>query len=158
MYYLTGNDNNGNLSKTQLTGVPTGTQIGVNLVNSTGVELLYPTQPPPVPPNINKIGDFEITQVINPATGLPYTPADKAGKDNNFRGLTIFNNTLYVTKGSGSNGINTVYQVGNAGTLPTGTTADLAAVPITILPGFPHHARRRRHYRDVSIRYLVCQC
>ena len=43
---------------------------------------------------------------------------DKPGKDNNFRGLTIFNNTLYVTKGSGSNGINTVYQVGAAGTLP----------------------------------------
>jgi hypothetical protein len=59
-------------------------------------------------------------------------PADKAGKDNNFRGLTIFNNTLYITKGSGSNGINTVYQVGSAGSLPvTGTSW-----PITILPGF----------------------
>ena len=42
---------------------------------------------------------------------------DKAGKDNNFRGLTIFKNTMYVTKGSGGNGINTVYQVGTAGTL-----------------------------------------
>ena len=65
-------------------------------------------------------------------------PLDKAGKDNNFRGLTIFNNTLYVTKGSGGNGINTVYQVGTAGTLPTPANAPggkLSKVPITILPG-----------------------
>jgi hypothetical protein len=90
-----------------------------------------------LPPNINKIGDFEINQVIEPATGLPYA-LDKAGKDDNFRGLTIFGNTLYVTKGSGGNGINTVYQVGNAGVLPTGDTAALAALPITILPGLPN--------------------
>jgi hypothetical protein len=31
-----------------------------------------------------------------------------------------------------------VYQVGNAGTLPTGPAAQLANVPITILPGFPN--------------------
>jgi hypothetical protein len=138
LYYTVGNDNNGNLTKTQLTDVPTGTQIGLNLVNSTGAELLVPGQaPPPVPPDINKIGNFSITQVIDPVTGHLYPTADKPGKDNNFRGLTIFDNTLYVTKGSGSNGINTVYQVGNAGTLPSGTTAELAALPITIPPGFP---------------------
>jgi hypothetical protein len=125
-YYVTGNDNNGGLSSGQLTG----TQIGINLMNSTGAELLLPGQTAPVPPNINKIGDFEVTQA-------GFTKKDKAGKDNNFRGLTIFNNTMYITKGSGGNGINTVYQVGNAGVLPTGTTAELAALPITILPGFP---------------------
>lgn len=124
-YYLVGNDNNGGLSKSQLTK----TQVGVNLITSTGAELLFPGQTPPLPPDVNKIGDFEVTQV-------GYTTADKAGKDNNFRGLTIFNNTMYVTKGSGGNGINTVYQVGNAGVLPSGTTAELAALPITILPGF----------------------
>jgi hypothetical protein len=126
LYYLTGNDNNGGLSSSQLTG----TQVGVNLITSTGAELLVPGQTPPVPPSINKIGDFEVTQV-------GYKTADKAGKDNNFRGLTIFNNTMYVTKGSGGNGVNTVYQVGDAGALPSGTTAQLAAEPITILPGFP---------------------
>ena len=126
LYYMTGNDNNGGLSKTQLLT----TLDGVNLVNSTGVELLFPGEAPPVPPSINKIGDFEVTS-------LGY-PSDKAGKDNNFRGLTIFNNTMYVTKGSGGNGINTVYQVGAAGTLPTSSNApggDLKKVPITILPG-----------------------
>jgi len=133
LYYLVGNDNSGNLSKKQTTT----TIVGEELVNSTGAELLVPGQTPPLPPNINKIGDFEITQVIEPSTGLPFA-ADKAGKDDNFRGVTIFNHTLYVTKGSGGNGINTVYQVGTAGTLPSGDTAALAALPITILPGFPH--------------------
>jgi hypothetical protein len=33
-----------------------------------------------------------------------------------------------------------VYQVGTAGTLPTGAAADLAKVPIAILPGFPNTA------------------
>jgi len=121
---MVGNDNNGGLSKTQLTK----TQVGVNLVTSTGAELVIPRQTAPVPPDINMIGDFEVTQV-------GYTTADKPGKDNNFRGLTIFNNTMYMTKGSGSNGINTVYQVGTAGVLPTPT--DVKTAPITILPGFP---------------------
>ena len=133
LYYTVGNDNSGNLSKKQTTT----TIVGEELVQSTGAELLVPGQAPPVPPNINKIGDFEINQVIEPSTGLPYA-LDKAGKDNNFRGMTIFKDTLYVTKGSGGNGINTVYQVGSAGTLPNGDTAALAALPITILPGFPH--------------------
>src|SRR5580698_6883328 len=57
LYFMTGNDNNGGLSKSQLTK----TQAGVNLVTSTGAELLVPGQtPPPAPPNINKIGDFEV--------------------------------------------------------------------------------------------------
>ncbi len=133
LYYLVGNDNSGNLSKKQTTT----TTVGQELIHATGAELLVPGQAPPVPPDIAKIGDFEINQVVEPSTGLPYA-LDKAGKDDNFRGVTIFNNTLYVTKGSGGNGINTVYQVGNAGVLPSGDTAALAALPITILPGFPN--------------------
>lgn len=119
LYYMAGNDNNG-------TGTP------ANITSSTGVELAVPGQPPTTAPT--QIGTFSITSLTNPATGQPY-PADKAGKDTNFRGLTVFNNTLYVTKGSGGNGVNTVYQVGTAGTLPTAATA--ASAPITILPGFP---------------------
>jgi len=126
LYFLAGNDNNGGLSSSQLLG----SQIGVNLIASTGAELLVPGQTPPVPPAINKIGEFSITQA-------GFAAPDKAGKDNNFRGLTIFNNTMFVTKGSGGNGINTVYQVGQDGVLPSGSTAQLAAEPITILPGFP---------------------
>jgi hypothetical protein len=123
LYYTAGNDNNGNLSKKQ---IPI-TQDGIDLVNATGAELLYPGATPALPPNIDMIGRLEFG-------------TDKPGKDTNFRGLTIFNNTLYVTKGSGSNGINTVYQAGTPGTLPTGSAADLATVPLTILPGFPSTA------------------
>lgn len=126
LYYLAGNDNNGGLSATQLTT----TQIGLNLIHSTGAELLVPGQTPPLPPDITKIGEFAITQA-------GFAKPDKPGKDNNFRGLTVFNNTLLVTKGSGGNGINTVYQVGETGTLPSGTAAQLVNLPITILPGFP---------------------
>jgi hypothetical protein len=125
-YYLSGNDNNGGLSSSQLTS----TQIGLNLITSTGVEMLVPGGVPPLPPAIDKIGEFAITQV-------GYTTADKAGKDNNFRGLTVHDDTLFVTKGSGGNGINTVYQVGLTGVLPQGTSGQLVQQPITILPGFP---------------------
>ena len=123
LYYMVGNDNSGNLSKKQMST----TNDGIALQNATGSELLYPGGTPPVPPNIEMIGRLLFS-------------GDKPGKDTNFRGLTIFNNTLYVSKGSGGNGINTVYQVGTAGTLPTGSAADLATVPITILPGFPNTA------------------
>src|SRR5258708_23569154 len=51
LYYLTGNDNNGGLTSRQLTR----TQIGINLVTSTGPEHLGPVQAPPLPPNLNKI-------------------------------------------------------------------------------------------------------
>ena len=123
LFYMVGNDNSGNLSKSQLSS----TQAGINLVNATGSELLVPGQVAPVPPNITMIGRLQFG-------------TDKPGKDTNFRGMTIFNYTLYITKGSGSNGINTVYQVGSVGTLPTGTAAELATVPISILPGFPSTA------------------
>jgi len=122
VYYMVGNDNSGNIGKKQLAlTVP-----GFELINATGAELLIPGLTPPVPPNIGMIGRLE------------FLSSDKPGKDTNFRGLTIFNNTVYVSKGSGGNGINTVYQEGTAGVLPTGTAAELATVPLTILPGFPN--------------------
>jgi hypothetical protein len=42
--------------------------------------------------------------------------ADKVGKDTNFRGITVFDNVVYYTKGSGGNGVNTVYFVDTTGT------------------------------------------
>jgi hypothetical protein len=119
LYYMAGNSNNGS-------GTP------ANIISTAGMQMAAPGQASSTP--AMQIGNFSITQYNDPATGKPYA-ADKAGKDDNFRGLTIFNNTLYATKGSGSNGINTVYQVGNAGSLPT--AANAAATPITILPGLP---------------------
>jgi hypothetical protein len=133
-YYMAGNSNNGGLSKSQLLD----TEDGIDLTTATGAEFLVPGETPPLlPPDITMIGDFLIGQVLDPQTGKDYTTVDKAGKDDNFRGITIFDNTLYVSKGSGSNGINTVYQVGSTGVLPTGDEAELTTVPIIPLPGFP---------------------
>jgi len=53
------------------------------------------------------VGSFNITQL-----GVK---ADKIGKDDNFLGLTVFNDVVYYTKGSGGNGINTVYFVDTTG-------------------------------------------
>ena len=124
LYYSVGNDNSGGLSKKQ---VPI-TQLGVNLSHSTGAELFVRGAPPLVPPNNNMISYFAF-------------PGDKPGKDTNFRGITIFNHTLYVAKGSGGNGINTVYQLGTPGVLPTpdnAPTGGLVNEPFAILPGFPN--------------------
>jgi uncharacterized protein (TIGR03437 family) len=119
LYYMVGNANNGS-------GTP------ANVIASAGAQIATPGQALATMPT--EIGDFSISQVINPVTGLPYAP-DKAGKDNNFRGLTIYNNTMYVTKGSGSNGFNVIYQVGDKGSLPTVDNAASAA--LTPLPGYP---------------------
>jgi hypothetical protein len=126
LYYSVGNDNSGNLGKKQ---VPI-TQLGIDLSHSTGAELIVPGQTPPIPPNNDMLGFFIIS-------------GDKPGKDTNFRGMTIFNDTLYVTKGSGGNGVNTVYQVGNTDVLPTPSNAPAGGLinePITALPGFPQIA------------------
>ncbi len=114
LYYTVGNAGNGNGS--------------TDITNGAGVQIVTPGQnATAATPGTNQVGHFNVTQY-----GYP---ADKTAKDSNFRGETIFNNTLYVTKGSGGNGINTVYQVGSAGTLPNPATA--GTTPITILPGFP---------------------
>jgi len=123
--FLAGNAGNG------------GSPEPVAVVSSTGVQMLSPGGGP----ESTVVGALQGTP--GAANGFQYgfavqqlgLPADKSGKDDNFRGITIFNNTLYVTKGSGGNGVNTVYQVGTAGTLPTDLTA--STMPIAILPGLP---------------------
>lgn len=77
--------------------------------------------------------------------GFAISPADKTGKDDNFRGLTNYNNTLYVSKGSGGNGLDAVYQVnpsgggyvapGTSAGLPT--SANAATASINPIPGWP---------------------
>jgi len=110
-YLTVGNAGNGNGS--------------ASITNGTGVQIVTPGQDPSAAAT-TRVGFYNITQ-----NGYA---ADKTAKDNNFRGETVFNNTLYVTKGSGGNGINSVYQVGAAGSLPTLGSA--ANAPISILPGF----------------------
>ena len=102
--YTAGNAGNGANPQPNGVIIGAGTQI---ITPSTSPEAAQtPGDPTPV-------GSFNITEL-----GLPH---DKIGKDTNFRGLTIFDNVIYLTKGSGSNGVNTVYFIDTTGTAcPTG--------------------------------------
>ncbi|HEY3624194.1 MAG TPA: PEP-CTERM sorting domain-containing protein [Roseiarcus sp.] len=114
LYYTVGNSNSGTTTAPQLT-------------TTTGLEVVTP-------------GSTANSKMIDPTFNTFPTyqnfSKDKAGKTNNYRGITYYDGNLYFTKGSGSNGIDTVYTVSNPnGELPTSATADSAT--ISILPGFP---------------------
>jgi hypothetical protein len=98
LLYTAGNAGNGGNSQTD--GVITGAGLQVLTAEKNPLAAQSPGLPTPV-------GSFSITQL-----GLR---ADKVGKDTNFRGLTIFNNAIYTTKGSGGNGINTIYFIDTTG-------------------------------------------
>jgi hypothetical protein len=108
-YYMVGNAGNGNGSAATTA--------------ATGVQILSPGN---------------VATASTPGTIQAGSFSTTTAKDNNFRGETIFDNTLYVTKGSGNNGVDTVYQVGTAGSLPTGSAVNsaLSTANMTILPGF----------------------
>ncbi|MBR0932500.1 hypothetical protein [Bradyrhizobium jicamae] len=127
VFYTAGNAGNG--GKTQPVGVIVGT--GAQIVTEADVPLAQ--QPDPGQPT--PVGSFNVTELGQ--------PIDKIGKDTNFRGLTVFDNVVYMTKGSGGNGVNTVYFVdtsgnaanGNPKACPNGTgvpsaSASLPATPI----------------------------
>ncbi len=136
-YYMVGNAGNGNGDGNSLSA----------LSDNTGVQMISASNPGNG--NTSVIGmvqgtfgsatgyqrGFSLAQLPDPANPGKNYAADKTGKDDNFRGLTTFNNTLYVTKGSGSNGVNSVFQVGAAGALANGAAIS-ANSAITILPGF----------------------
>lgn len=132
-YLITGNAGNGSGVEPQSIATDTGVRIvtpGATNGATTSVGQTNGTYG-----NKNGFQQGFAVQQTDPQTGQPYGAADKSGKDDNFRGETIYNSTLFVTKGSGSNGINTVYQVGNTGSLPTAATA--GTTTIAPLPGFP---------------------
>jgi hypothetical protein len=104
-FYTAGNAGNGTTPPPQPDGVIAGT--GAQILSAEKKAIVAQKPRPPTP-----VGSFNITQL-----GLP---ADKIGKDTNFRGLTIFNNVIYYTKGSGGNGINTVYFIDTTGFGSTG--------------------------------------
>ncbi len=72
-----------------------------------------------------------------------FKSTDKFGKDTNFRGLTISNDVVYYTKGSGSNGTNSVYFIDTTGMAcsspdgvglpqPGGTLPTLSGAPVPL--------------------------
>ena len=114
LYYTVGNSNSGTTTAPQLT-------------KTTGLEVVTPGSTP---------NSTMIDPNFNTYPGYQTYSKDKAGKTNNYRGVTYYDGNLYFTKGSGGNGIDTVYTVSNPnGKLPTSATA--ADATISILPGFP---------------------
>jgi hypothetical protein len=103
-FYTAGNAGNG--GNPQPDGVITGA--GAQIIDPEIRALVAQNPGDPTP-----VASFNITQLGD--------PADKIGKDTNFRGLTIFDNVLYYTKGSGGNGVNTLYFVDTTGTVCTDT-------------------------------------
>ena len=118
--YLAGNAGNG--SNPQPNGIIAG----------TGAQILTPSALPEanqLPGVFTPVGSFNITQLGD--------SADKIGKDTNFRGLKVFDNVVYYTKGSGSNGVNTVYFVDTTGSAcpqGTGLPSSSAVLPTTGIP------------------------
>ena len=130
LYYAVGNANNGNAS----TFGPNGTNPDVT--ETSGLEVVDPIDAPwagvPVPAGDSAEVDPLLQYPLGKKGAL-----DKAGKDNNYRGVTEFGGALYFTKGSGSNGMDTVYTVNG---LPA--VANAAAATISVVPGFPTDSAR----------------
>ena len=125
-YLMVGNAGNGSGTEPQDIVADTGVQAIAPGANPYATVVGTP-QGTPGAKNGNQFG-FSVAQ-------LGFAP-DKSGKDDNFRGLTATAGGLYVSKGSGGNGVNTVYQVSvPGGGLPNAASAASAA--IAILPGFP---------------------
>ena len=109
VYYTSGNAGNG--ANPQPAGIILG----------AGTQFLFPGQSPAQLPT--PLGSFSITQLLDPSNPGHFYAADKVGKDTNFRGLTTFGQVVYVSKGSGGNGINTVYFVDTTGQACPSTSA-----------------------------------
>jgi hypothetical protein len=133
LYYTVGNSNNGSAS----TFAPNGTNPDVT--TTTGLEVVNPVNASVVNTTIASA----TSAAVNPFLQYPLNKngsLDKPGKDNNYRGVTEFGGALYFTKGSGSNGMNTVYTVKAPNSLPT--VADAASSNIAVVPGFPTDSSR----------------
>jgi hypothetical protein len=124
LYYSVGNANNGNAA----TFGPNGTTPDVT--ETTGLEVVTPINGASSNVTIPANASAEVNPLIQYTFGT--SKPDKAGKDNNYRGIAEFGGALYFTKGSGSNGMDTVYTVS---ALPT--VANAATSTISVVPGFP---------------------
>jgi hypothetical protein len=131
LYYTVGNANNGNAAAF---GPTNGTNPDVT--ETTGLEVVKPINSWSASALIPAGSSAEVDPLMQFALGKNGA-LDKPGKDNNYRGVTEFEGALYFTKGSGSNGIDTVYTVSSLPTL-----ANAAAQKISVVPGFPTDSAR----------------
>ena len=125
LYYVVGNANNGNAAAF---GPSNGTNPDVT--ETTGLEVVNPIDGASSGVAIPAGNSAEVDPLLQ-FTFPPNNP-DKPGKDDNFRGVTEFEGALFFTKGSGGNGIDTVYTVDSLPTL-----ANAGSTTIAIVPGFP---------------------
>jgi hypothetical protein len=117
-FYTVGNAGNG--ANPQPNGVVLGA--GAQIIDPSTAPESFQTPGTPTP-----VASFSITELGD--------KADKNGKDDNFRGLTVFNNVIYLTKGSGSNGVNTVFFVDTTGTAcPKGVGIPAAGATLPVSP------------------------
>jgi hypothetical protein len=133
-YYMVGNAGNGSGNGAMLSQLSDNTGVQSIAVGSSGNTTAVGAVQGSYGSATGYQRGYSLAQTPDPAHPGQNYAGDKTGKDDNFRGMTVFNNTLYVTKGSGSNGVNTVYQVGAAGALANNGVISNAA--ISILPGF----------------------
>ncbi len=115
--YAAGNAGNGSNPEPQ--GVVTGA--GAQLIQPSNLPESAQAPGQPVP-----LGSFNVSQLGD--------ALDKSAKDDNFRGMTVSGNVLYYTKGSGGNGIDTVYFVDTSGSAcpdGSGLPAVGASLPTT---------------------------
>jgi len=125
LYYAVGNANNGNAATF---GPSNGTSPDVT--ETTGLEVVDPIDGASSGVAIPTGNSAEVDPLLQ-FTFVVGKP-DKPGKDDNFRGITEFDGALFFTKGSGSNGIDTVYTVPSLPTL-----ANASTTTIKVVPGFP---------------------
>jgi hypothetical protein len=153
LYYTVGNANNGNAAS--FGSDTNGTTPDVT--ETTGVEVVKPINAWSSHVTIPAANSAEVNPLLQYGLGKKGA-SDKPGKDDNFRGITEYNEALYFTKGSGSNGVQTVYTVVSgaqspAGFVPTANTgpaagnvlptlANAAGQAIQIVNGFPTDSAR----------------
>ncbi len=100
------------------------------IILGAGAQILTPLAKPEAaqhPGAPTPVGSFNVTQLGD--------AADKTGKDTNFRGLTVYHNVVYYTKGSGGNGVNTVYFLDTTGhACPSGVGVPQPGAPLPTSP------------------------
>jgi hypothetical protein len=128
-FFAAGNSNNGYTGKGKY---PT---VLPNLVSATGAQQYAESFAPESAQSIEGGDPSDLMGTFN-INWLPQysTVTDKAGKDTNFRGLTEYGNVVYYTKGSGGNGVDSVYFVDTTGTACSHADAVGLPVPGAQLP------------------------
>jgi hypothetical protein len=154
LYYTVGNANNGDAAAFGTANNGTDPDVTV----TTGLEVVTPIDAASASAAVPPANSAEVNPFLQYGLGKKGAP-DKPGKDNNFRGVTEYNGALYFTKGSGSNGVQTVYTVVNPPQSPAGfvpapnnsgpaagnvlpTVGNAGQQAIVILNGFPTDSAR----------------